>query len=86
MTRIISSEHFLKQLKKIKDKRTKQRIFKKIKQLLDNPESGTFLSHEKGIRKIYIPPFRLLYSYKNNTLSLLDFDHRDKIYKKRRKK
>ena len=38
----------------------------------------------KGTRKIYIPPFRLLYAYKDNKIYLLDFDHRSKIYKKRK--
>ena len=82
---IIRSEEFIKRTKKIKDKLTKERIFKQIKKIITNPEIGDFLNYEKGVRKIYIPPFRLLYAYKNNKLYLLDFDHRDRIYKKRKK-
>jgi len=82
---IIRSEEFIKRTEKIKDKLTKERIFKQIKKIITNPEIGDFLNYEKGVRKIYIPPFRLLYAYKNNKLYLLDFDHRDRIYKKRKK-
>ncbi len=78
------SKEFAKQMKKIKDKMTRERIFKQIRKLIKNPESGDLLSYEKGIRKLYIPPFRLLYSYKNNRIYLMCFDHRSKIYKKLR--
>ncbi|MAF37020.1 hypothetical protein CL622_07945 [archaeon] len=84
--KIIRSNVFVKQTKKIKDKVTKERIVKQIKKIIDNPEVGEFLSYRKDVRKIYIPPFRLLYAYKNDTLYLLDFDNRDKVYKKDRKK
>lgn len=81
---IIQSKEFVKQTKKIKDKRTKERIFKQIKKIIENPEKGDFLSYEKRVRRVYIPPFRLLYIYEDNKIYLLDFDHRDRIYKKRR--
>ena len=80
---IIRTKEFIKQTNKIKDRKTRERIFKHIKRIIDNPERGDFLSHEKGVRKIYIPPFRLLYAFEGNRIYLLDFDHRDKIYKKR---
>ncbi len=82
---IIRAKEFIRQTKGIKDRQTKEKIFKQIKKIIENPEIGDLLSYEKGIRKIYIPPFRLLYAYKNKKIYLLDFDHRDKIYKKRRK-
>ena len=80
---IIRTKEFIKQTNKIKDKKTRERIFKNIKKIIENPETGDFLGYEKGVRKIYIPPFRLLYAFKDNKIYLLDFDHRDKIYKKR---
>ncbi|NCO97181.1 MAG: hypothetical protein COY38_00775 [Candidatus Aenigmarchaeota archaeon CG_4_10_14_0_8_um_filter_37_24] len=83
---IIRSKEFIEQIKKIKDKKTKEKMLKQIKKIIKDPERGKFLSYEKGMRKIYIKPFRLLYSYKNNKIYLLDFNHRDKIYKKLRKK
>lgn len=81
---IIRSDEFIKQTKKIRDKMLKERIFKQISKIIENPTVGDLLSHEKGVRKIYIPPFRLLYAYRDNKIYLLDFDHRDKIYKKLR--
>lgn len=79
---IIRSKEFIKKTKNIRDKKTKERILKQIRKIIENPEIGDFLNYEKGIRKIYIPPFRLLYSYKNDKIYLLDFDNRDKIYRK----
>ena len=81
---IIRSDEFIKQTKKIQDRMLKERIFKQINKIIENPVVGDLLSHEKGIRKLYIPPFRLLYAYRDNKIYLLDFDHRDRIYKKLR--
>ena len=83
---IIRSKEFIKQIKKIKDGQTKEKIFKQIKKIIENPEKGKFLSHERGVRKIYIKPFKLLYTCKNKRIYLLDFGHRGKIYKKHKKK
>lgn len=69
-----------------KDKLTMERLKKQIKKIIENPEIGDFLKGErKGERKIYIPPFRLLYAYDKdkNILYLLDFDKRDRIYNKK---
>jgi len=82
---IIRTREFIKQTKKIKDKETKKRLFNQLKEIIENPERGDFLSYEKGIRRVYVPPFRLLYAYKDKKLYFLDFNHRDKVYKKRRK-
>lgn len=86
---IIRSRSFEKNVKKHrKDRLTIKRLQNQIKKIITNPEIGDFLKGErKGERKIYIPPFRLLYAYnkKKDTLYLLDFEHRDIIYKKKRK-
>ena len=83
---IIRTKSFDKSIKRYKkDKSTINRIKSQIKKLLENPESGDFLTgKKKGERKIYIGGFRLLYSYdiKKDTLYLLDFDKRSRIYKK----
>lgn len=84
MVEIIREPRFERNIKKIRDKQLKERIKKKIQKIIENPESGEFLRHMKGERKIYIPPFRLLYAYdkKNNRIYLINFDKRDKIYKR----
>ena len=78
--------NFEKCVRSIKDGLLKTKIKKQIRKIIENPEKGRFLKHEKGVRKIYIKPFRLLYIYKNKKLYLLDFNHRDEIYKKRKKR
>lgn len=83
--RIIRKKGFLKGISNLKDKKTKERVKKKIKDIIQNPEiKGQFLIGRKLEKKIYIPPYRLLYSYdkRDNTLYFIDFDRRDKIYKK----
>jgi len=84
--KIIRSKEFIKQIKRIKDRSIKEKILKQINKIIKNLEIGQFLSYEKSVRKMYIHPFRLLYIYKNNRIYLLDFDHRNRIYKKRRRK
>jgi addiction module RelE/StbE family toxin len=83
---IIRTNSFNKSIKKYKkDKLLIKRLKTQIKKIINNSETGDPLTgNKKGERKIYIPPFRLLYSYNSNknTLYLLDFDNRDKIYKK----
>lgn len=77
---------FEKAIKKIKDNKTKERVKKQIKKIIESPEHGDFIKYEKNERKIYIPHFRLLYSYnkREDKIYLIDFDKRDKISKKRR--
>ena len=77
---------FKKAIKHIKDLVLKERIKKQIKKIIENPETGDFLGYDKkNERKIYIPPFRLLYNYnkEKGLITIIDFDHRDKIYKKK---
>ncbi len=86
MTEIIRKPEFEKAIKKIKDSKTKERVKKQIRKIIESPETGDFLKYGNNERKIYIPPFRLLYSYdkRKNIIYLIDFDNRDKIYKKRK--
>ena len=78
------SKEFDRALKHIKNKSLKEKISKQIKKIIDNPEVGEFLKYRKFERKIYIKPYRLIYSYdkKKDIIYLLDFDKRDKIYDK----
>ena len=78
------SKEFDRVLKHIKDGNLKEKIAKQIKKIIDNPEIGEFLKYRKFERKIYIKPYRLIYSYdkSKDIIYFLDFDKRDKIYKK----
>jgi len=85
MVRIELHHEFKKSVKK-RDKFLKERVKKQITKIKENPEIGDFLKGDKkGVRKIYIPSFRLLYRYhkEENKIELIDFDNRDKIYRKK---
>lgn len=85
MVEVIYKKSFSKGIIKIKDKKTKEIVKKKLKEIKENPElKGQFLIGRKLEKKIYIKGYRLLYSYdkRTNTLYFIDFDRRDKIYKK----
>jgi len=82
---IDKSKSFDKAIKHLKDKTTKIRLWKKISKIIEDPTIGDFLkNNKKGVRKICIPPFRLLYRYhkEGDRIELIDFDNRDKIYRK----
>jgi len=83
---IIQTNSFKKSIKRYKkEKLLIKRLKNQIKKIIKNPEIGDFLkNNKKGERKLYVPPFRLLYSLNSNknTIYLLDFDNRDKIYRK----
>jgi len=63
-----------------------ERLKAQIRKITQNPETaGEFLiGNKRGEKKLYIPPFRLIFIYKrdDDTLYLLDFDKRDIIYRK----
>jgi len=79
---IITTVEYEKNTKHIKDKETKERIKKQIKKLIENPEIGKPLRHDlKGERSVHIKPFRLIYTFENDKLILLRFEHRKEVYK-----
>jgi mRNA-degrading endonuclease RelE of RelBE toxin-antitoxin system len=71
---------FEKKVRKIKDKSLKIKIKKKILKIIDSPEIGKPMRYSrKGIREIYIPPFRLSYLYiiNDEKIVFLDLYHKD---------
>ena len=80
MVTTIFEPSFQKTFSKIKDKVLKERIFKQISKIRENPEVGKPMKHaRKGTREVYIPPFRLSYAYlpEEQKIILLDFYHKD---------
>lgn len=74
---------FKKGIKHLKNVDIKKRIKKLIKKLVKEPTEKHHLRYEKSKeQKIYIGKYRLLYTYEGETLRLIDFDHRNKVYKK----
>lgn len=64
----------------MKDQSLKIKIKKKILKIIDSPEIGKPMRYSrKGIREVYIPPFRLSYLYIKNDEKIvyLDLYHKD---------
>lgn len=82
---IKESKTFIKNKKKIRDKLTKERLSKHIQKIIQTPEIAPFLTGEsfKGVRKVYMQPYRILYRYnkQEDILEFLYFGRRDNIYK-----
>lgn len=79
---ILWTHRFEEKLKKIKDKKLKRHIKKEIEKIIENPTVGKPLRFSrKGERTIRVGSFRLIYTVKKETLVLLDFDHRKRVYR-----
>ena len=79
MVTIIPSSKFKKSVKHL-DPNSREKLEKIIKKIISNPEIGKPLKYYRGERSLRIKPFRLIYSYKNNILYLLKFEHRKEVY------
>ena len=79
--RIIPTDKFEKDVRKLGDKRTKERIDAEVKRIRENPEVGKPLGYGlKGERSVRISPYRLIYTRVDNSLILLRFEHRKGVY------
>ena len=80
MVEVIYTDKFEKELKKA-DSSVKEKVVKKIKKIINEPEIGKPLRYDlKGERTMYVKPFRIIYSYSNNTIYFLRFKHRKEVY------
>ena len=78
---IIWTNKFENNLKKVKDKSTKEKIKKQIIKIIKNPEIGKPLRFRlKGERTMYVKPYRMIYAVIKDKLYLLRFEHREKVY------
>jgi len=81
--KIIFSEEFKKDYKRIKDQKLRLRIIKKIKKLEKLPESGKPLRYYlKGHRRLVVKPFRIIYRIENSKIIINCFEHRKEVYKR----
>lgn len=63
------------------DKSLEDQIFKKIDQLLENPNIGKPLMNEfSGCRSLHISNYRIIYEIKENNIYILAIGHRKNIY------
>ncbi len=76
------SDEFKKQMGKIRDNATLEKLKTAVKNILLNPEKGKFLSGNlKGKKSIRIKPFRLIFEVKHESIVFHTFDHRGKVYR-----
>ena len=80
MVEIIYTEKFEKEIKKL-DNSIKGKVAKQIEKIINNQEIGKPLRYNlKGERTVYVKPFRIIYSFFNNILYFLRFEHRKNVY------
>ena len=78
---IVWSQKFEEDFKKIKDRKTQDRLEKQIMKIRSNMDLGKPLRYDlKDERTVYVKPYRLLYKTEDGTLVLLRFEHRKRVY------
>ncbi len=79
---VVFTNSFERTIKKLKDVALKERVKRQIAEIIEKPEIGKPLRFQKkGERVVRVPPFRIIYAYEGDTIYLLDFDKRDRIYR-----
>ncbi len=80
MVDVIYTDKFEREFRKA-DISIKEKVKKQIEKIIKDPETGKPLRYDlKGERTVYIKPFRIIYSYSNNTIYFLRFEHRKNVY------
>ncbi|MBT7706500.1 type II toxin-antitoxin system RelE/ParE family toxin [archaeon] len=79
--RIIFSEKFKKDYKRVKDKKVRTRILKQISKIALQADIGKPLGNKlKNHRSLRIKPFRIIYRVEDGSIVVVCFDHRKKVY------
>ncbi len=79
----VTTYYFEKRFKKLtkKDGLLKERIIRKIQEIIDNPNIGEPKRHSlRGLCGVHIDPFVVAYVIINDAVLLINFDHHDKVY------
>lgn len=80
---VVTTDKFERDVKKIKDKRLKERLEKQISKVIKNPRFGKPLRYDlRDELTVYIKPYRLIYKMEKDKLILLRFEHRGHVYKR----
>jgi len=68
-----------------KDQPLLKRAEAQILKILNYPEIGKPLRHNmKNLRRLHVGSFVLIYETEGETIRILDFDHHNNIYKKKK--
>ena len=79
MVDVVYTEKFEREFRKA-DTSVKDKAKRQIGKIISNPEVGKPLRYNlKGERTVYVKPFRIIYSFFNNTIYFLRFEHRGNV-------
>ena len=80
MVEIIYTDKFEKEVKKL-DSSIKIKVIKQIEKIIRGPKKGKPLRYNlKGEKTIYVKPYRIIYSFNQNTIIFLRVEHRKAVY------
>ena len=80
MVKAVFDLQFQRIFSKIRDQSLKEKILKQFAKIRDGPETGKPMKYlRKGTREVYVPPFRLSYTYvkEEDKVIFLDLYHKD---------
>jgi mRNA-degrading endonuclease RelE of RelBE toxin-antitoxin system len=80
MVTVAYDKRFEHTIKKIKDLGLKDKVKKQITKVVENPEIGKPMRFtRKDTREVYVPPFRLSYTYlkEEDKIIFLELYHKD---------
>lgn len=78
MVKVVFAERFERELRKLRDTVLKQKVMKHIEKIVADPEIGKPMRYDRqGTREVHVPPFRLSYAWKEDTLYFLDLYHKN---------
>ena len=80
MVTVIFAPGFQKSFAKIRHAELRKKITVQLHKIFSEPEIGKPMQYgRKGTREVYIPPFRLSYTYEKtiDTIYVLDLYHKD---------
>jgi len=77
--KVTYQDSFLRDFSKIKDIGLKRAVAKQLRKIINNPKIGKPLKYSRKLtRELYIPPFRLYYSYNEylDSLTIIELSHK----------
>jgi len=82
MVRDVSyTDSFKRTVGKLKDAALQERLKKQITEIIERPDIGKPLVFQcKGERSVRVPPFRIIYAWKDDSICFLRFGKRDSVY------
>lgn len=80
---IYLSGPFKKDYKRIKDRALRERVFRALVKLGEQPRGKSLKYGYKSNRKLRVDPFRIIYTIEKGRIEVKCFEHRSTAYRKR---